>query len=286
MLKDCTVAARTGERIRIATGRLHRTRCGAVVVPPDLVPLPEQGRVFSAERKVRLADAGDDRRARLDALARFLQDVAEDDAADAGLSSSIGWVLRRTRMAIERFPELGESVRLDTFCSGVANRWAERTTTLTVRGRAVAQGVSVWVAVDTTTGLPATLDARFHEVYAPSAAGRRAVARLVLPPPPEGVRHRARPWPLRRSDVDVWGHVNNAISWAAVEDEVDPAAWQSLRADLEHVQSLEPGSRPLLASETTGAGASVWLVDAGSDAPRSGVYTAARLLRWSGTPTR
>ena len=246
-------------------------------------PLPRVGRIFRADCKVRLSDTGSDRRARLDALARYLHDVAEDDASDAAMSPSVGWVLRKTIMTVARFPTLGERVRLDTFCSAVGSRWAERTTTITIDGLAAAQGVSVWVAIDVASGTPARLDGHFDEVYGPSAAGRRASARLALPPPPDDVRRRAHPWPLRSSDFDVWGHVNNAISWAAVEDAVDPARWMSLRAEVEHVAALEPGATVSVASQVADDGASVWLLGPGrgpaEGAVPGSVYTAATLVR-------
>lgn len=248
----------------------------------EFVPLPRVGRVFRATRKVRFSDSGPDRRARLDALARYLHDVAEDDAADAAFSSSFGWVLRKTTMTVQRYPALGEDVQLDTFCSAVGSRWAERTTTITVGGHPVAQGVSVWVAIDLETGVPARLDGPFDQVYGPSAGGRRASARLTLPAPPEDARRRSRPWPLRSSDFDVWGHVNNAISWAAIEDSVDAARVTPLRADVEHVTALEPGASVAVASESTDEGAFVWLLETGGRGAARGapgtVCTAARLV--------
>ena len=40
--------------------------------------------------------------------------------------------------------------------------------------------------------------------------------RLALPAPPTDVPGRT--WPLRATDVDLHGHVNNAVHWQAVED--------------------------------------------------------------------
>ena len=225
--------------------------------------LPAVGRVVEGRRKVRMADVGPDRRARLDALARYLHDVAEDDAATATLPPTIGWVLRSTRMEVSTFPALGEDLVLRTFCSATANRWAERTTI--VHGSQGAQlfAVSIWVAVDTQTGAPARLDERFFAVYGPSAGGRHASARLVLGEPEGRALDRARPWPLRRSDVDAWGHVNNAVAWAAVEDVVDIGPTDAAVALLEHHVPIDPGIEPILVAEHEGDRWSVWLLDRG-----------------------
>ena len=79
----------------------------------------------------------------------------------------------------------------------------------------------VWVAVDAQDGRPVPLAASFQRVYGPSARGRQVSARLSHPGPPGSAA--ARPWPLRTADFDTAGHVNNAVHWAALEDEL--ARW-------------------------------------------------------------
>lgn len=217
--------------------------------------------MVEARRKVRMAEVGPDRRGRLDALARYLGDAAEDDASGATLPPTIGWVLRSTRMEVDRFPMLGEDLVLHTFCSATATRWAERTTLVTGSLGARCRAVSIWVAVDTRTGAPARLGERFFAVYGASAGGRRASARLTLGAPPEPVTRSGRQWPLRRSDLDAWAHVNNAIAWAAVEDSVDIASADSVVALLEHHSPIDPETAPVLAVARSDGKWCVWLLD-------------------------
>jgi acyl-ACP thioesterase len=42
------------------------------------------------------------------------------------------------------------------------------------------------------------------------------VTKLALPAPPAGAA--SAPWPLRATDVDRLGHVNNAVSWIPIEE--------------------------------------------------------------------
>jgi hypothetical protein len=98
----------------------------------ELLPLPAAGRTFSAGRTVRLGDVDPAGELRLDAIARYLQDVASDDAIDAGLSNALGWVVRRTMIRIDRPLTVGEPLSLVTFCSGTGRSWAERRTTTRV----------------------------------------------------------------------------------------------------------------------------------------------------------
>ena len=187
----------------------------------QLMPLPAGGRRFTGSRPVRLGDVDPTGRLRLDAVARYLQDVASDDAADAGLDT--GWVARRTMIEVRQPAVLGERVELTTFCSGTGRSWAERRTSLTGAAGASIEAVSLWVQIDATTGRPTALGDVFHMNYGEAAAGRHVSSRLVLPPP-DGTSTRS--WMVRAVDLDPYEHVNNASQWAILE-EVLPAGSRS-----------------------------------------------------------
>ena len=91
-------------------------------------------------------------RLRLDALARYLQDIAGDDVGDAGIEGP--WVMRRLALELGQLPRFNDDVELVTFCSGTGSRWAERRTTAHVDGRVAAEAVAIWVYIDPTTGAP------------------------------------------------------------------------------------------------------------------------------------
>ncbi|HVF32336.1 MAG TPA: acyl-ACP thioesterase domain-containing protein [Acidimicrobiales bacterium] len=217
-------------------------------------------RQFTGTRTVRLGDVGLRGLLRLDALARFLQDIAADDAADVGLRDA-SWVVRRTVLTIDGRPRYGERISLATSCGGLGSRWAERRTDV-VGPTSRIEASSLWVHLD-PAGRPAALPERFLEAYAETAAGRTVSSRLTLAGPPEGAP--SADWPLRPTDFDVLGHVNNAVSWAIVEDE------PLLRgtATLEYRTPIEPGADVRLVAD----GDRRWLVSA------SGVHSAARLER-------
>ena len=188
-------------------------------VATEFVDLPASGRVFRASRRVRLGDVDARGLVRLDALARFLQDVATDDADDAGLSEARGvWVLRSSDLEVVATPTYQEVVELSTFCSGTGPRWAERRTQLVGDGGARVEAAALWVFVDREHGRPIALDDDFHQRYGASAAGRRVRGPLVHGAPPPDAQWR--PWSLRAGDFDILDHVNNARSLEAVEDEL------------------------------------------------------------------
>jgi len=177
------------------------------------------GRRFSARWWVRSADVTRGGLLRFDALARYLQDVAAADVADAGLAPDVAWALRRTTIEVLEPPRLAEPLILTTRCSGLGERWAERHTIVEGAAGGRVEATALWVPLDPRSGRPVPLGEAFLDVYATAAGGRRVRARLVAPPAPEEPGWR-RPWQLRETDFDVLGHVNNSVHLAAAEDEL------------------------------------------------------------------
>src|SRR5437588_8032149 len=96
----------------------------------EIVGPPPGGRVYSHAQRPGLGDCAPSGRIRLDALARWLQDVAYADVEDAGLAAAAYWVVRRTRIRVDRFPRFAERLSVRTWCSGIGRMWAERRTTI------------------------------------------------------------------------------------------------------------------------------------------------------------
>jgi acyl-ACP thioesterase len=213
-------------------------------------------RTFPGRRRVRLGDVTATGRLRLDAMARYLQDVATDDAEDAGLAD--GWVLRRLGVRIDGFPRFRDTVDMVTWCSGVAASAAERRTTVAVGGQVLVDAVALWVFVG-PDGRPARIDKdRFGAAGIP--LDRRIGTRLHHDdgPAPDDPRARTRAWPLRAADVDVLAHVNNAATLAALEDVLydsgsglTPAPWS---VEIEYRRPVEPTDDPVLVWEVGDGG--------------------------------
>jgi acyl-ACP thioesterase len=221
-----------------------------------LPPRPLAARVFEARRRVPLSDTDAVGRLRLDAVARYLQDVASDDVADAGWAADDHfWVVRRTFLDVVA-PFLGdEEVQLATWCSGVGAAAAARRTSLAGDRGGAIEAESVWIHLDRDLR-PARFGERFLAVYAPAADGRGVSTRFSLGAPPTDAA--SAPWPLRATDVDRLGHVNNAAYWAAVEEAAAELLDRRLRAALEYRQPIDLGERVQLVHANGGRG--VWLV--------------------------
>lgn len=205
-----------------------------------LVPVPNEGRVYRCEREVRLGDASPAGRLRLDAVARYLQDIANDDARNAGLIDPQGWVVRRTRIDVLQFPVYQEPLSLATFCGGIGSRWAERRTSIVGAAGGHIECSALWVHIDVKTLRPLVLGPDFHAAYGDAANGRTVSSKLYQGNPEAGLD--GGPWPVRFTDFDVAGHLNNASYWSAVEEELSRRRdlRAPIRAEVEHRTSVEP----------------------------------------------
>jgi len=223
--------------------------------PTDPVPEPTHGRVFASGRRVRLGDVSPKGRLRLDATARYLQDIANDDAVDGGYSDIHGWVVRRTEMWVHQFPKYMDDVELHTWCGGYGSHWAERRTRIVSTSGAVIETAALWVHVDLQTLRSTPLPADFLPIVDMASGGRKISAKLTigkLLPPPSEKTATVWSWPVRFTDMDAVGHLNNASYWIALEEYLSHYGSRRapLHATVEHHLAIDPGNSVRIFEET------------------------------------
>ena len=213
----------------------------------SLVPRPTTGRTYAVSYKVRLSDADTTGRLRLDSIARFLQDAAIDDVGETGWGAPEHlWVLRSVRIDVLEPFLADEVVEIVTWGSSFSALAAGRRWSLTGDTGGSVEVDSTWIHLG-ADARPARIGDGFDD-YAAAAQGRVASTKLTLAPPAtDGDR---RVWPLRSTDVDRMGHVNNAAYWAAVEQRLldvglDPQL--PLRARLDYRHPIDLGEKVELA---------------------------------------
>ena len=232
-------------------------------VEGDFAPAPSSGRVFTEAIRVGPADVTPEGRTRLDRIACWLQDAAYHDIVDADAESGF-WLVRRTRMRVERFPRFAETLELRTFASGVSHSIAERRTSIDGSAGARVEAVAVWVNVDPKTQAPTRLAARFLSAYEPLPE-RRPRSKLRHPPPAEHASNE--PWIFRAGDLDMAGHVNNARYWA-VADECLVRDDDPVDLEIEH-RSAAPAGEACIRQDD----GALWVTSAGGE-----VYASALRL--------
>ena len=206
-----------------------------------------------------LADCAPSGRVRLDALARFVQDIAYADADDVGLSRTTAWVVRRTRMRVDRFPRFGERLELATFCSGLGRMWAERRTTVSGDVAGEVEVVSLWVHLDPVSGRPTPLTEAEIGVWGEAAGARKVTARLRHPAPEDP--EDSVPWRFRGTECDLAGHINNAAYLQPLEEELleeevlEDCELESIDVEIEYRSPSQPGEKLVLRE-----GARRWII--------------------------
>jgi acyl-ACP thioesterase len=241
----------------------------------QLLPRPSDVRAFNQHRRPGFADCAPSGRMRLDAMACWLQDVAYADVEDAGLESVAVWVVRRTRIRVNRFPRFGERFELTTFCSGMGRMWAERRTDVVRRDAgestdgavgADVEAVSLWVHLDPEHWRPSPLTDKEVQTYRGANGPRRVTARLHHPAPESLAGGET--WTFRSTERDIADHVNNAAYWQPLEEELLAAADpERLDVEMEYRAPAQPGSKRVLRD-----GVYRWIVGDGGE-----VHASVRL---------
>lgn len=168
-------------------------------------------------------------------------------------------MIRRTTLSVQQLPRFGERLELRTWAAGVAASTASRRTTIGGDAGAAVEADGIWVHIDPESRRPARFSAGFLEVYAESASGERPSTRLTLPAsPPDGAD--VREWHFAAADVDLAGHVNNAVYWRVLE-EVHPGA----RADGVELVAEYRGGTGAGAARVASAGSTVWVIGPGGE---------------------
>jgi acyl-ACP thioesterase len=245
-----------------------------MVIPSVLSERPTTGTPFQTGWPVRLADTDGDQRLRLDAIARYLQDIGFEhlDAVEDG-DTHRGWVVRRTVIDVLKPIELGEHVTLRRWCSGLSNRWCNMRVQICGSNDGLVETEGFLIHFGTESGVPARMSDRFMAPMLASTNEHRLRWKAALTDPmpasdQPGVHEL--PFPLRVADIDWLDHVNNAVYLCALEEIL--ATHTDLmsrphRAVIEYAKPLKAGEQVRLIGRRDGSALDVWFAVA--DDPRA-----------------
>lgn len=201
---------------------------------------------FARPYRVRFDEAGADGQARPSAIVRYLQDLAWQHSAAAGLDRAwytdrgLGWLVRGLELELCGSAWYGETLEVTTRITGWRRMWCRRVTSVTLGGGAtVAQAAIDWVLLD-TGGRPVRIPAEL-ESFASGVESFTPV-RIDLPETPPEVTRVASS--VRASDVDPMRHLNNAAYLDLVDEVATAAGWPlgpGARVRLEYLQPALPG---------------------------------------------
>ncbi|MFD4356466.1 acyl-[acyl-carrier-protein] thioesterase [Nocardia sp. NPDC058518] len=219
------------------------------VIATPLPDCPDIEQAFAMSWPVRLGDTDGDDRLRLDAVARYLQDIGFDhlDAVEDG-DAHQAWIVRRTVIDVYEPIVFGDRVHLRRWADALSNRWCDMRIRLRGEKGGHIEAAAFLIHIDPVAGRPTRMSDAF---MAPMLAGttehrlrwKAALAELDDP------HVESVPFPLRVTDVDRLGHVNNAVYWEAVEEALAAHPDRHrlpYRAIVEHVGPVMMGDKVAL----------------------------------------
>lgn len=178
-------------------------------------------KIYSASRKILADDVNMLRELRTSVFLREVQEaaIAHTEALGAGRDKTLDrgalWIVVRLRAEIARMPEYDEKVVLRSWPGATMHVLFPRYYELaTEEGETCVRASAIWMLMDEKTRRMA-----FPEKYGVKLPAVRTGTELPLP---EGVREEETEkvfvHPVRFSDVDINGHMNNSRYLDAVED--------------------------------------------------------------------
>lgn len=185
-----------------------------------LVPVPSEGYVYQTGWRLGTSDIDEHRRLRLDGVARYIQEVGAEHLADAQPAEiHPHWIVLRTVIDVLEPIEIPSDITFRRWCAGLSSRWCNMRVQLlgAEGGRIETQGF--WICMNKDTLTPSRLTDECVQRFGSTTDEHRLKWRPWLTEPtgtdPEPV---TIPFPLRRTDIDLFEHVNNTIYWHGVHE--------------------------------------------------------------------
>jgi acyl-ACP thioesterase len=223
-------------------------------VDMPLVELPDSGYVYQTGWRLATSDIDEHRRLRLDGVARDIQEVGAEHLADAQLAEvHPHWIVLRTVIDVIEPIELPSDITFRRWCAGLSTRWCSMRVQLegSAGGRIETEGF--WICMNKDTLTPSRLADSCLARFGTTTDNHRLKWRPWLTEPiHNGID---TPFPLRRTDIDLFEHVNNTIYWHGILEilgQVPELAAAPHRAVLEYRSPIKFGELVTIRSEYHG----------------------------------
>lgn len=226
------------------------------VLMPVLDPHPD---VFDRQWPLRVADIDRNGRLRMDAAARHIQDIGQDQLREGGYQETHPlWIVRRTMMDLIRPIEFQDMLRVRRWCSGTSNRWCEMRVRIDGRrGGGLVESEAFWINISRETQGPARISDDFLAGLKRTTTVDRLRWKAYLKAGGRDDAAEIHEYPIRFTDIDLFDHMNNSVYWSVVEDYLSayPELLAApLRVTLEHDAAVALGDKLEIVSHVHPAG--------------------------------
>lgn len=184
------------------------------------------------------------------AMLNYLEETAISHSQAVGLGiddlsrNGMAWILNKWAVKMERYPEYGEIITVETWPSGFERFYADREFIIRdEKGEIMGRASSVWILINIERRRPMRIPGHFGELYGIDAAKALQVVSIE-----KEYSHReyfVKEFGIMRSDIDTNSHVNNTkyVGWlleTLPEEVYNDFMLSSL--DIEYKKEIESGS--------------------------------------------
>lgn len=189
----------------------------AKAMMPVIDPHPD---VFDRQWPLRVADIDRRGRMRMDAAARHIQDIGQDQLREMGYEATHPlWIVRRTMMDLLAPVEFQNILRVRRWCSGTSNRWCEMRVRIDgKRDGGLVESEAFWININRETQGPARISDDFLAGLKRTTTVDRLRWKSYLNAGSRDDAAEIRNYPVRVTDIDLFDHMNNSVYWSVVED--------------------------------------------------------------------
>lgn len=224
-----------------------------------LMPVPDpHPDVFDRQWPLRVADIDRVGRLRMDAAARHIQDIGQDQLREGGYQETHPlWIVRRTMMDLIAPIEFQDMLRMRRWCSGTSNRWCEMRVRIDGRKGGLIESEAFWININRETQGPARISEDFLARLKRTTSVDRLRWKAYLKAGGREDAAEIHEYPIRFTDIDLFDHMNNSVYWSVVEDYLSsyPELLAApLRVTLEHDAAVALGDKLEIVSHVHPAG--------------------------------
>ncbi|WP_067813499.1 acyl-[acyl-carrier-protein] thioesterase [Nocardia inohanensis] len=182
-----------------------------------LAPVPSTGHIFDVTRRLGTVDMDENQGLRIDGIARHIQDAGVDHLVHCdALESHPHWIVRRTVIDVIRPITWPAQLRLRRWCSGISPRWCTMRVRIDADNGGLVETEGFWIHMNKETMSPSRVADEFFDLMCTTTDEQRLRWKQWLTEPlPAG---HGIGFPLRRTDIDHFGHVTNTAYWHAVHE--------------------------------------------------------------------
>lgn len=179
--------------------------------------------MYSFSSRIRYSEVNSEKKLTLPALLDYLQDCCIMQSEELGVGVDYlkeqhqAWILSSWEIKINRYPELGEEMKVSTWPYGFKGFLGFRNLLIEdAKGETVAVANSVWVFMDTETMRPIKATEKMLEVYQfePQLPGEWAPRKIAY----KGKEEKKDSFFVQRFHIDTNHHMNNAKYVQAAEE--------------------------------------------------------------------